>query len=316
MTEQFKRLDAKEAIFFSKELEHVKSKTYDTQFPEFKARSLIPVSMEANAGAETISYQTFTEVGMAKVVANYSKDFPRADIKGAEEVSFVKSLGDSYGYSIQDIRAAALAGKPLAQRKANAAKRAVSQLEESIAFYGDAANKLGGLLSNASIPSSTLPADGAGSSTKIEDKTPDQIIRDLNNCANSIVTTTKGVENPNTLILPINVYTYIASTPRSSTSDTTILEFFLKNNPFITQVTWANQMTEPTAGWASVGLSFTGDVMIAYNRNPDKLTLEVPQDFEQFAPELEVMEYKVACHQRTGGVIIYYPLSLNICEGV
>lgn len=313
---QFEKLDAKDAIFFARELEHVKSRTYDTQFPEFKARSLIPVSYEANTGAETIKYDTFTEVGIAKVVANYAKDFPRADIKGEENVSFVRSLGDSYGYSIQDIRAASLAGKPLQQRKANAARRAIGQLEESIAWYGDAAYKLGGMLSNVNIPSGTLPADGTGASTQLKDKTPDQIIRDLNDCANSIVETTKGVEMPNTLLLPIEQYTYIASTPRSSTSDTTILEYFLQNNPFITQVDWLNQLKEPTAGWASVGLSFTGDIMIAYNRSPDKLTLEIPQDFEQFAPQLNKMEYEVECHERIGGVLIYYPLSMNICEGV
>ncbi len=56
--------------------------------------------------------------------------------------------------------------------------------------------------------------------------------------------------------------------------------------------------------------------MITYKRSPDKLTLELPQLFEQFAAQERNLEFVVPAHGRIGGVIIYYPLSVNIVEGI
>lgn len=49
----FNRMDAGESIFFARELEYIKAKTYDIKFPQLKARELLPVEFEANAGAES-----------------------------------------------------------------------------------------------------------------------------------------------------------------------------------------------------------------------------------------------------------------------
>jgi hypothetical protein len=108
--------------------------------------------------------------------------------------------------------------------------------------------------------------------------------------------------------LPYNVYGDLASRPRSSTSDTTILEFFLKNNPWI-----KNVEVIPEAQGAGAGGT---DLCIVYKKDPDKLTLEIPQPFEQFPPQAEGLEFVTACHSRCGGVIIYYPLSICKAEGI
>jgi hypothetical protein len=305
---QMVKLDAQETIFFLKELESVKSKTYDKKYPELKMRSLIPVSNEAGPGANTIKYFQYDMVGVAKIIESYAKDFPRVNVRKKEFRSPVKSLGDSYGYSIQDIREAQMTGASLEQREANAARRAMMQKEDEIAAFGDAETGLLGLFNHPNIPETVLPADGTGSSKLWADKTPDQIIRDMNLIANSIVETTNGVEVPNTILLPIEKYTLIASKPRSNDSDTTILEFFLKSNPFIQNVDHYYKLK-------GAGASAT-DRMFCYKRDPDAVTLEVPVDFEQFPPQEEGMEFVVYCHQRIGGVIMYYPLSASFADGL
>ena len=307
MQPKFLNLDADESIFFARELESVKSKSYDVLYPELKARKLIPVSFEAGPGAESITYQQYDQVGIAKIIAKYGDDLPRADVKGKEFNSPIKSLGASYGYSLQEIRNAKFAGKSLEQRRANAAKRAIMQKENTIAFFGDTNSNLPGLLSNANILVHTLPADGTGATTTFSTKTPDQIIRDLNAAAHKIVEQSKGVHAPDTLLLPIAQYTYCASTPRSSTSDTTILEYFLKNNPFVKNADWLNELDG--AGTAGV------DVGFFYKRDPDMLTLEVPQDFEQLPVQERGLEFIVPCHSRVGGTIVYYPFSVCKFEG-
>jgi hypothetical protein len=306
--EKKQRLDAGETIFFARELEFIKSKSYDVKYADLKARSLLPISYEAGPGAESITYSQYDHLGVAKLISNYANDLPRADIKGKQFTAPVRSLGASYGYNIQEIRAAKLVGKPLEQRRANAAKRAIMQLENSLAFQGDVSHGLSGFLTNPNITVVSVPADGTGSSSLWTAKTPDQILRDMNLIANTPFVTTKGVEMPDTALIPLAQYSYISSTARSANSDTTILEYFLKNNPFIKQVDWLNEMK-------GAGVS-SSDSMLVYRRDPDALTLEVPQDFEQFPVQERGLEYEINCHSRFGGVLIYYPLSIARGDGI
>jgi len=301
------RLDASETVFFQRELEAVKSKTYDVKYPELKCRRLIPVSFDAGAGAESIVYQQYDQVGMAKIISAYGSDLPRADIVGKEFVAKIKSLGCSYGYNIQEIRNANMAGKPLQSRKAAAAKRAILQKENNIAYFGDASTGLVGFLNNPNVTQTVVP-NGVSASPLFADKTPDEILADLNGAANFIVESTNGVEIPDTLLLPLAQYNYIKSTPRSANSDTTILQYFLDNNGYIKTVEWVNELK----GVGNGGV----DVMVCYRRDPDVLTLEIPQDFEQFPEQEQGLEYVVPCHQRIGGVLVYYPMAVNIVSGI
>jgi len=302
------KLDAQETIFFERELEKIKVKTYDKKYPELKIRKLVPVNSDVDPGAETITYYQYDSVGMAKIVESYAKDFPRVDVRKKQFSSPVKSLGDSYGYSIQEIRKAKMAGTPLEQRRANTARKAMMQTEDEIGAKGDAKSGLGGLFTNANTTEYTLPADGTGSAKTFASKTPAQILRDLNGMVNTPVDLTNGVETVDTLLLPIAQYTLIASTPRSDNSDMTILQYFMKNNPFIQNVDHYHKLKGLGAG--------ATDRMFAYRRDPDVVTLEIPQDFEQFPPQEEGMEFVVYCHERFGGVIIYYPLATIFADGL
>lgn len=301
------RLDADQTIFFARELEHVKSKTYDVRYADLKARTLIPVSNEAGPAAESITYYQYDQVGLAKIIGSYAKDLPRADVRAKKFTSPVESLGTSYGYSLQDVRAAAAAGKPLEQRKANAARRAIEQQINTIALFGNDDYNLPGFLNNANVPETTAP-NGAGGSALWANKTPDEILKDLHDTVNGIVEDTKGAEVPTTILLPLAQFTLIASKRLGNGSDITILKHFLETSPFVKEVDWVNELKG--AGTGDV------DVMVVYKRDPDALTLEIPQDFEQLPVQEKGLEYEVPCHARIGGTVIYYPLSVAKLEGI
>jgi len=306
-------LDANETAFFARELEYIKANTYDVLYPTLKATQLIPVSTNAGAGAESITYQQFDQLGLAKIIANYADDLPRADIKGKEFTSPIRSIGASYGYNVQEIRAAQFANRNLTGRKANAARRAVEQKINNIGWYGEDDSNLLGLVNHPNVTRVAAPQNAGATSTLWVNKTPDEILADMNNLVNGIVDLTNGVEAPNTLIMPIDQYTYISTVARSATSDTTILEFFLMNSPFVNRVEWVNELKGAAVGGFGVDSS---DVMIAYDNNPDKLTLEIPQPFEQFPAQERGLEFLINTHARCGGVIAYYPLSISIMEGI
>jgi hypothetical protein len=160
------RLDAGETIYFKRELEYVKSKTYDVKYRQLKALSLIPISSEANTGATEITFRRYRGVGLAKIIADYAHDFPRVDVFGEEQTAKVKGIGVSYGYSIPEIRASQYAGKKLDQRRAEVARRAMDEKINALALKGDVQHNLQGFLNYPGITKCTLAADGTGNSSE------------------------------------------------------------------------------------------------------------------------------------------------------
>src|SRR5690554_5233059 len=98
-----RRLDSRETAMLARQLEYIKAQTYDVRYPAFKARTFIPVSTEVPPGAESITYRQWDQYGMAKVIANYADDLPLVDVVAREFTTKVKSLGEAYQYSIQDL---------------------------------------------------------------------------------------------------------------------------------------------------------------------------------------------------------------------
>lgn len=158
------RFDANESVFFARQLEYVKTQTYDIKRVALSALVLMPVSTAIPEGATTHTYRQYDSVGMAKVIANYANDLPRADVTGKEFTNPIRSIGNAYGYNVQEVRSALFAGVNLNSKKALAATRAHQEKINQLAFAGDTEHGLPGLLSNANVPEVTLAADGAGSS--------------------------------------------------------------------------------------------------------------------------------------------------------
>lgn len=305
--------DSAESMFLNRQLDYIKQQTFDQKYAELKARKIIPVNSEADPGADKIFYRSYDQSGMAKIIANYGDDLPRADVKGTEFFVEVKTLGASYGWNIKEMRSAAYGNVPLEQRRANAARRAIAQKENTLAFFGDAASNTPGFINAANITSVSIPATGTGSTTQWVNKTPDQILFDMNLVSNTIVSTSLGVEIPDTLLLPLSQYNYVSSTARSANSDTTILNYFLQNNPYVKQVEWLNELKG--AGASGSGSS-PYDRMMAYRRSPEVLTMEVPSDFEQLELQKRNLEFVVDCIEFYAGVLVYYPLAIAFGDGI
>lgn len=304
-------IDADGGVFFQRQLEHIKARSYDVRYAELKARQLFPVSNEAGPGVTNITYRTYDQVGAAKIINAYANDLPRADVAGKETTIPVRSVGISYGYNLDEIQASQLTGVGLDQRRANAAMRSNEQVVNDVAFFGDATSGLPGLFDNPNIPTGAVVNPGSG--TEWVNKTPDEILFDVNDLFADIFETTKMVEQGNTLLLPPSQWSYIASTPRASNSDTTILQFLVQNSPYLTSEADIIPVNECAA---ANNPELSTDAMVAYDRNPDKLQLEIPVELEMLPVQQKNLEFIVPGRSRLGGLNIYYPLSLAIATGI
>jgi len=305
------------AVFFARELDFVKAQSYDVEYPELTALSLLPVTSEADPGAETVTYYTYDKTGLAKVIDNYSTDLPRADVNGKPTSAIIKSLGVSYGYSAQEMRASRMAGKSLDVRKAEAARYAVDSQTNIIAWRGDEESGLMGILSaGQSIPVYAIEAGKESGESSWLKKTADEILDDVNNMSKLTARLTKNVERPDTLCVPADVYMHL-STKRIPETSATVLKFLLDNSPYIKDIVSAAELdddsveTNPYADYEEgAGAAFM------FKNDKKKICLENPMPFYQYPIQAQGLEVVVPCESRTAGVIVYYPLSCLIAVGV
>jgi hypothetical protein len=245
---------------------------------------------------------------MAKIVAVYAKDFPRVDVYGTAKSVKIKSIGDAYGYTIQEIRRAAMQpNAKLESRRAITARRAIDEKQDTIAWFGDEASGLQGFINHPNISEYILANNAAGTSKAWANKTDDEKLADVIGIITAAPLATNGKETPDTLILPMSLYNDLAFTPYGTNKDHTLLWFIQTHYTMITKIDWVEELK-------GAGANGTNRIM-AYTRDPMKLTLEIPQPFEQFPPQQEGLEYKIICHQRTAGVIVYYPASVYMADG-
>jgi hypothetical protein len=301
------RFDANEGVFFARQLEFVKAQTYDVKRVPLGALTLMPVSTAIPEGATTHTYRQYDSVGSAKVIANYSNDLPRADVTGKEFTNPIRSIGNSYGYNVQEVRAAMFAGTNLNGKKALSATRAQQEKINQLAFAGDTEHGLPGLISNTNVPEVTLLADGTGSSKAFATKTSDKIVRDVNSLINKIITQSKGIHRATQVWLPVEQYALIATTQNSVASDTTILSFLRSVHPGV-EFKQVVEMDGAGAGGA--------DRMYALENSSDNWQLEIPMMIKQYSPQQTGLEFMIPVESRFAGVIIEYPLAFSFADGV
>ena len=298
-------LDASEGIFFARQLEHIKAKTYDVKYAGLSYRTLIPVSNEGGEGITSITYETFDRVGMAKLINAYAADLPRADIKAKETTVPVHRAASSFAYTIDEIKASTRTGRNLSQRRANAARMAIEELFNRIAWFGDADSGLYGVFTHPNIPRANAPT-GTWSGA-----TADQILADINAGFSKIVEDTLMVERATKLLLPVAQWNLIMTKRLGTTNEMTVAKFVVMNSPYLTSLDDIIAVNElKGAGTAGV------DDAIYYDPDPDKLQFEIPEDINFLAEEVKALERVTPVTATVGGLNVYYPLSMFIQEDI
>lgn len=311
------RFDSVEAasVFFARELDDVKAKTYDKLFPELSALSCFPITSDVNEGAETTTYYSYEPTGMAEIINNYATDLPRADVKGESHTANIRSIGDSYGYNVQEMRASRMAGKSLDARRGAAAKRASDYKINKIAFAGDKAHGLIGIFSEENdIPIyklSEVDVPESGKKTEWMYKTADQILEDINGMQKFTDKITMSVEKPDTLALPSFIYMDLA-TRRIPDTDITVLSFLKEHAPYLKNFESMAELQDSAKDINTSGKN----VAFMYTKSAEKFSLEIPLPFYQYPLQVKGLETEIPCEARTAGLIIYYPLSMLLAYGI
>lgn len=296
--------------FFERQLEAIEQQTYDVLYPDLEARDCFPTNSFGGAGAQTLTYRSYDRAGSAKVINARAIDFPKSDVWGKEYSIKVRSIGVAYDFDIDEIEAAKMAGMPLEARRAMASRRGYEEYINDAIWYGDADAGFIGFFAQPNITKSTV-ADG-GSGTEFINKTPDQCLFDLNNACGAMYSSTKKIHSPKEMWLPVDVWNYINTTPRSPNSDTTILQYFLKNTPFIKTIKPLNAIEAQGNGGSEC-------FVILDKTTPEGMeTVRVrePLPLQFFPVQLRGLVYTIPGRGRFGGLEVTYPAAIAIWSGI
>jgi hypothetical protein len=279
-----------QTVFLKEQLNQVLNLAFQETFPALKARNFIPVNRSIPPAAETVSARIWDTYGEAKVLNPNADDFPSVSVGQREAFAPIKSLGCFFEYSVMDLRRSQMAGTGLDGKLATAARQTIESKIDKLAVNGDERAGIKGICNHDSIAESTLQKwfDDKGKALK----QPDQMLADINHLVSSIAEDTNNILLPDTLLLPVKHFAYLAQTPYSAHSQVTILNYLLTNNPYIKNIdSWVHLKNQ----------------CILYPRTPQALEMYLPLEFEMLEPQAVGMNIRIHCHARFGGVQVYTP---------
>ena len=287
-------------LFLERQLEFIRPQVFEVTYADIKYPTLLPVTSEAGPGAQTFTYRIMDSTGEFKLIADAADDLPRADISQVEKSINIRSFGGSFGYTVQELRAAQMANIALEQRRASAVRRAYEEKVEAVAMFGESSVGLAGFFNNATVD--VIATDRWFTGTTASGTAQD-MLELLNYGVSAIINASNMKEQPDTILLAYEDYNKISTTRNSDSSDVTVLEYFLRTNPYIRNVEPINQLDADNS-------VLNTNRMVVYKRDPEKVQLHIPQPLELFPPQQRGLEFIVPAHARVGGVALYYPKSV------
>lgn len=305
--------------FLVSQATYIEAQAYEIRYPDITYPNLVPLDSSAPEWSKSITFYSTDKVGEARLINHRSQDIPNADVVREKFTEDVHLAAIGYEYTMEEIAQAMQLNLPLTADRAMAAVRAYEEFMETSAFNGIpgiAAST--GLINNASVTATTADTTGTGSSTLWADKTGPNMIKDVNDALTGIHSGTLTVEMADTVLLPVDQFHLLATTQHSSGTDTTALEYLLRNNVYT--ATTGNPLTVRMMrqlDGAGTSISPDGDRMIVYRRDPTVIKMHVPMA-HRFLPAQGPygLTFKVPGIFRTAGLEIRRPSAVRYVDGI
>lgn len=275
-------------------LNQVIADVYTKKRPALESAILIPRGANVGEGTKSVSYSEITEVGMAKMVGDYSKDFPPVALLFKTKYQPVNPFGDSYSYSYEDLLHANMMNVPLERDKADLARYAIESAIDEYNLIGNKAAGVTGFLNNENVPVTVLNSNW-------KTATIDDIIADIQKLLDNVDDVTNGTEKPNSIIIPSNVYPALNSRRVDQYSSTRMLEYLKDTFPQI--VNWYS-----SRACNDIGTDGANRVVL-YTKDESAVSTRDALNFIQLPAQWSGAAATVNCLARTAGTVFKRPLS-------
>jgi len=294
--------------FLVSQLAYTEATVFNRQYTPMQYEQFVPIDMSGGEWADSIRYQVMDFVGRGKRISGKGRDIPKVDVGMGEKSNPVYQGAIGYDYTTEELRRSAYLRRPLPTARLMAAEDGYRRHMNQVGLYGE--KDLTGLFNNPSVPHGNAPTGNwTNPATTVA-----QILGDMNSGLNQVWTASGYNDMPTNVILPPADFSFIASTPRSANTDTTILTYLRQNNIAKTQRN-IDLDIQPGYGLDTAGAGGTARG-VYYFKDPSRLSMYIPLPLRFLAPQPQGLAVDIPGEYKYSGVFWRYPKSAYYQDGL
>ena len=222
--------------YFINQLDNLDKTLYEplvsvTWSRDIKLRSGITMSNESTSFIRS----TFAAAGSLNNVGNMpwisaeTSAIPGVSVNGQRIVLPLRLLAREVSYTSVELERSQLTGQPIDVQKIAAFNTLYQMNTDQMVYIGSADVGATGLINDAGITSGTV-ATGAGGSTLWANKTPDEILADVNTLLTNTWLASAYAVCPGSLLVPPAQFSLLCSQKVSSAGNVSVLKFLQENS--------------------------------------------------------------------------------------
>ncbi len=260
--------------YYVNQLDNLDKKLYEPLFSvtwgrDIKLRSGITMANESTSFIRSTIGAVGTQNATGKPwISPNTTTLPGVSINGERVTLPLRLLGQEVSYSSVELERSQLLGQPIDAQKFNALNTIYQMATDEMIYVGDAAVGAEGLVNSTLVTSGSVP-NGTGGSPLWINKTPDEILKDVNDMITAAWQASGFAVCPDKLLLPPAQFAYISSQKISTAGNVSILTF-LEDNSISLRVNGRKLDIQPLK-WLTGRGAAGADRMVAYTNDEERV---------------------------------------------
>lgn len=260
--------------YYVNQLDNLDKKLYEPLFSvtwgrDIKLRSGITMANESTSFIRSTIGAIGTQNATGKPwISPNTTTLPGVSVNGERVVLPLRLLGQEVSYSSVELERSQLLGQPIDAQKFNALNTIYQMATDEMIYVGDSAVGAEGLVNSTLVTSGSVPS-GTGGSPLWVNKTPDEILKDVNDMVTAAWQASGFSVCPDKLLLPPAQFAYISSQKISTAGNVSILTF-LEDNSISLRVNGRKLDIQPLKWLTGRGAAGT-DRMVAYTNDEERV---------------------------------------------
>lgn len=278
--------------YIKEELEQVTGRVMEANKPPLSALEVLPIDQSVAEGAEAYLDKYYDGTGQPQTIEEFGGDLPLVEVHTGQDSRALFHFGLAWEYTVQDLARQQLSGEPLNTRKGVRTRDQMLRHHNRIAWLGEESKGVHGILTHPEIPRQKLGIDFSDVKNDA-----DEISEAMKAAVSAIVNDTDGAEVPDTLLMSLKAYNKL--TARIGDTTTTVLDFFLDTNQFISTV-------RPVAELNGRKDSDPNQFFVM-SSGSESVRYVAPAVFRTVPPQTTNLATRINAYAITGGVAVQRP---------
>ena len=260
--------------YYVNQLDNLDKKLYEPLFSvtwgrDIKLRTGITMANESTSFIRSTIGAVGTQNATGKPwISPNTTTLPGVSINGERVTLPLRLLGQEVSYSSVELERSQLLGQPIDAQKFNALNTIYQMATDEMIYVGDTAVGAEGLVNSTLVTSGSVP-NGTGGSPLWINKTPDEILKDVNDMITAAWQASGFAVCPDKLLLPPAQFAYISSQKISTAGNVSILTF-LEDNGIRLRVNGRKLDIQPLK-WLTGRGTGGADRMVAYTNDEERV---------------------------------------------